>query len=115
MTSTFAEIMAAIEDKEKDFVTTYVDSATPEGHFKALFDMDGDKLTYLFEGVKNDPNALVKGYMYIMYYSEGVVEEIHAFAQDKVTGKVVDLGALPKTENIKSTAESMKNAFAQMV
>jgi hypothetical protein len=111
MTSTFAEVLESAE-KSGHEVIAYADSATPAGHFQALIDIDGDKEIYLLEGEKNDPYARVKGYVLMVFYEAGVIEEIRAFAQDSTTGKVTDLGAL---SSYHGNTESVATAFAQMV
>lgn len=55
--STFAEITKEAEST----VSTFVDDATPAGHFIALANIIGVTTGYLLEGDKDDTEALIKG------------------------------------------------------
>jgi hypothetical protein len=111
MISTFAEALKAAEDNDNELVTSYTDSATPEGHFAALFNLDGDKLIYLFEGEKDDLTSPAKGHIFMAFSGEDKVE-IHGFAQNKLTGEKKSLGQL---HSYSGKTDSIKGAFAQMV
>lgn len=55
--SNFAEITKEAEST----ISTFVDDATPAGHFVALTNILGITTGYLLEGEKDDENAVIKG------------------------------------------------------
>ena len=60
--TTFADIQKAAEST----VSTFIDDETPVGHFGATVKILGHVTTYLLEGMKDDPAAVVKGHIVIM-------------------------------------------------
>jgi len=63
MATTFADIQKAAEGA----VSTFIDDATPSGHFGATTKVLGNTVSYLLEGEKDDPTAVVKGHVVITH------------------------------------------------
>jgi len=61
--ATLADIKKAAEANSEGnvIVSTFVDHATPAGHFGAVAIVLGITTVYLLEGVQDDANAVIKG------------------------------------------------------
>lgn len=110
MTSTFAHVLESAEGNSHE-VTTYVDKATPAGHFAAISNnADNDKVIYLMEGEKDAVEAVVKGYV-LMVFDENDGLEANGFAQDSLKAET----PLGRVRRYSGKTESFKSVFAQMV
>lgn len=110
MPSTLAQVIE-IAAANKHEVTTYVDSATPAGHFAAISQNAlGDKLIYLLEGEKDAPEAKVKGYVLMVFDDTDSLESfaygVDAHDREKSLGRV---------RSYSGATESFASVFAQMV
>lgn len=65
--------LANINEAAAVAVYTYEDEVTPAGHFGAVAKIDGVRTVYLLEGVKNDADSVIKGYIQI-HQKQGVFE-----------------------------------------
>lgn len=110
MASTLSEVLEfATENKQE--VATYVDSATPAGHFAAITrNRHEDKVICLLEGEQDDLTARVKGYV-LMVFDENDNMEAFGYAQDREANE----RPLGRVRSYSGQTESFKSVFAQMV
>jgi hypothetical protein len=108
--STFAEVLEFAASNEQE-VTTYVDSATPVGHFAAITrNGNDDRVICLLKGEKDDVDARVKGYV-LMVFDENDALEVFAYVQDAQANEK----PLGRVRSYSGATESFASVFAKMV
>jgi hypothetical protein len=95
--------LADIKKHSQGIVSTSVDDSTPAGHFLATTLVLGKTACFLFEGEKDDLNAVVKGHVLITAHMDGKTSAL-AYNKGGVIGGIY-MG------RVQSYAET----FAQMV
>lgn len=108
MTTTFAHLVQTAEE-HNDTVSTFVDKATPEGHFGVTTKVGGNTVVYLLEGNKDDPYALVKGHVLMVFNGEKLTAT--GYKGDSQTGKFNPF----KIRSYMGQDESFESFFAKMV
>ena len=108
--NTLADIQKTAEENDNE-VTTYVDKATPAGHFAAISNnVHNDKVIYLMEGEKDAVDAVVKGFV-LMVFDENDRLEANGFAQDDLKVET----PLGRVRSYSGKNGSFESVFAQMV
>lgn len=108
MATTLAHLtLTAVENN--DTLSTFVDKATPEGHFGATTKVAGNTVVYLLEGNKDDPYALVKGHVVMIFDGEKLTA--NGYKGDSQTGKFNPF----KIRSYMGQDESFESFFAKMV
>jgi hypothetical protein len=95
--ATFSDIQMAAENE----IITFDGGSTPEGHFGANTKIYGHNVSYLLEGEKDDPEAIIKGRVVI------TVEDGKLIATAYRNGGVTDGEYLERVQSYRETLAKM--------